>query len=140
VHFFELIYPPSYIDEELARLVPDLAKRPEAQQQQIRQRLRTTMWDHYKDCLYKEHHRRSPKKGKKREDMVFGRYRYMTMEAFQDPAAIAAELHQDFQSRWLTQERQDAIRGLGQQAAKSPEPATKEPARKEPERSGPEQQ
>lgn len=105
LHLFDMLYPTGFIDAELAQLVPDLAKQPEAQQKQMHERLRVVMWEHYKDCLLGEHHRRD----KKKANMVFGRQRYMTMEAFQDPTARAAELHADFEQRWLTQARRDVV-------------------------------
>lgn len=95
-HLFELLYPPTFIQSELERLCADFAQRSTAEQKELHTKLRALMFSHYKSCIEGELALKNA--GKKSR---FGRDRYLGMEMFQDPAATAATLHEDFQQKWL---------------------------------------
>lgn len=87
VVLFDLMYPETYLQSELARLFPDLSAVERAARHDS---LREQMWEHFIDSAYKEHWRSA-----KRFPVP------IEHETFINPDNARALLHRDWETYWI---------------------------------------
>jgi hypothetical protein len=99
IQIFELLYPRSFIDEELVRLGTRWAGHSEEDPYTT---LREKMWEHFRDSITGEHSRGFSKKRFK-DDEYEGGYVPMGQEIFVDPDNAGRLLRKDWQDYWTEQ-------------------------------------
>ena len=118
LHIFTLLYDRAFVSSELERLFPD---QTAAERERIRAALQEMMWDHYRDSISTEHHRKKDewhtvctvdKKGKE-TCITYSPKEYtrpLGQEMFIDMANAKALMHENWQDRWVPAHLSDIMK------------------------------
>jgi hypothetical protein len=99
IQIFELLYPRSFIEQEVDRLGPRLAGKSG---EDLYETLRDEMWDHFRDSITNDHSRSLSHKQFK-DDKYQDGYVPMGQEIFVDPENAGRLLRNDWQDHWIEQ-------------------------------------
>jgi peptidoglycan hydrolase-like protein with peptidoglycan-binding domain len=99
IQIFELLYPRSFIEEELVRLGPRWAGQSE---EDLYETLRDEMWEHFRDSITGEHSQSFSEKRFKDDEYKDG-YVPMGQEIFVNPDNAGRLLRKDWQDYWTEQ-------------------------------------
>ena len=99
IQIFELLYPRSFIEQEVVRIGARLGDRTE---EDLYESLRTEMWAHFRDSITGEHSR-SVRHKRFKDDNYKDGYVPMGQEIFVNPDNAGRILRKDWQDRWLKQ-------------------------------------